>query len=197
MRKGHRPDTLLAEVLSALGSDDPRARWHACVSLVARGPLIASAALADLLNRKLDSERPALAPADAFNICAELLQFIRRLLQQHNQGRWSEGIEIYGRFTYSALAAGPKVAIAIEGDLRAVIVQQFVSLLQEVGVANVRRCAAPDCPNVFVRFHKREYCSRVCARRVYMRTRRENERQARERRARRYRQQRTRQGSRR
>jgi len=60
----------------------------------------------------------------------------------------------------------------------------FMLLVREVGLRAVVPCAAPDCARTFVKFHKREYCSDRCQKRVYMARRRENDRLARARRQR-------------
>ncbi len=59
-------------------------------------------------------------------------------------------------------------------------------LAREVGLQHVRACDAPDCGNLFVKVHRRTYCSTRCQQRHFKQVRRENARMVKERRRRLY-----------
>lgn len=56
-------------------------------------------------------------------------------------------------------------------------------LLHLVGLQNFWACSAPDCPRIFVKRWRREYCSARCQRRTFKRQEREGARVQRARRA--------------
>jgi len=66
-------------------------------------------------------------------------------------------------------APGPSgILIFIDGEPRDVLLYQVSTFLQAVGTDRLRQCPAPDCPRVFVKRGRREFCSERCQRRVFL-----------------------------
>jgi hypothetical protein len=116
------------------------------------------------------------SPDDVALVRAELLAFLRSLVGRRGTDRFSQGIGTLHPVTFSAVASGGSVHPFVEGDVRDVLVLQFVTLLQVVGIESVRACRAPECGRLFVRRYRREYCSRRCQNREFMQLKRAEER---------------------
>ena len=157
--------------------DEPGRHYGACLSLLHQGPFFATETFMRAMG---DATTPRQrTPAVVAVVRAELLAFLRSVIQTQGTSTWASGITTQHPFTFSA--TGPYVGGAVEGDVRDVIVLQLMSLLMQVGLSQIRICTAPDCDRLYVKVFRREFCSVRCQSRTYMKTKRANERRKRER----------------
>jgi hypothetical protein len=173
-------DVTLRRVIEALERDRPR---DAVLLLLEHGPWDCRATL--------DQERqhPATIewddgphPATA-TIGGELLAWLRE--QVHLQGTGLSGSGMFvPEFKLHGTAAEGRVRLAPQpidrgfgaaGALRLAAILQFALLLEAVGIANVRVCSAVECPALYVKRYRRNFCSATCQKRTYMRQRRRDE----------------------
>lgn len=190
-RKHHTPDERLAAIVPLLEADDDDIRSHARAIrlLVTDGPLTPSDGLLAALNA------PTWTPDDVSITRAELLAFLRSLVRQRGTGYvGTTRIGTYHPVNIGAVEIGGIVACTLDGDVRDAAVWQLVMLLGQVGVSQIRPCRAEDCAHLYVKTHKRMFCSRACQNRQFMRQKRENERYKRQQRARTRQRQRATQG---
>ena len=120
----------------------------------------------------LQSAPEAIAELDRWSveqfadIHGELLKFIGTLVRLRDGGSiaparlWADGVRV------TAAVVDGRVVRGVEGGARALCVLQVWELLSLVGVRNVRRCGAADCPHVFIKVHKRAFCSLRCQKRA-------------------------------
>lgn len=161
------PEGLLGDVIAAIEQDDPDRYTRVLERLLSDGPLRCDVAVATW------------API----VRAELLAFLRDVVRRGAFGRDA----LYGIGTYRPLnfSAGVdddgRVTCSVNGDGRDLIVVQLITLLQLVGLRNVRVCAAPDCNRMFVRRYRRDYCSRAHQEKQNKRNQRQNDKLKRER----------------
>jgi hypothetical protein len=156
------PEDLLQETIAQLENDEaPRGHRAALQALLSAGPLLCSDALLSTLQER-DVE-------PWVEIRAELLAFLRSIVRQKGQGRFSPTVSLYQHVNFSAIASDDAqlVACAAEGSVRDLVVLQLVLLLHEVGLGQVRICEAPDCDRLFVKAYRREFCSTRCQKRTH------------------------------
>lgn len=123
----------------------------------------------------------SLTPEETLLIRAELLALIRNTVR----GQSSRISTSQSQLVFSVrLTDTGGVTIAADGTTRDLIIVQCVMLLQQVGLANVRLCLAPNCGRVFAKTYRREFCSVQCQKRVNARKQRQQARERRERQAR-------------
>lgn len=192
------PEAVLGRVIRVLETDDsplddrelalPLLRvYHAAlVDLLTHGPLLCREAVA---REREESESFPLQPDAVRVLRAELLQLLRSTVRQGQIGASSSAISTE-RIGFAARLVDGRVSIAAKGDTRTLIILQTVLLLQEVGLANVHKCIAPDCQRLFVKVYRREFCSVQCQKRINTRKQRQTAREQKERLARRRRQRR-------
>lgn len=99
----------------------------------------------------------------------ELLAFLRDLVRAKgsglpNIGLWLTRVKVRGRADDSG-----RVSLSAEGAMRETALLQLVLLVYTVGVGNVRECSASDCPRLYVKTYRREFCSKRCQKREQMR----------------------------
>jgi len=96
---------------------------------------------------------------------AQLVQHLRNLIGHPGHEAWPP-LESEGRYRFSAALVDGRVYVTVDTqsiwDL-ALLHLEF--LLHVVGLRNVRVCLAPDCPHLFVKTYRREYCSTRCQQR--------------------------------
>lgn len=186
---GIRPsDEALTRLVRALeiedaGLEDPDAAlpllrgYHAAlVDLLVSGPLRCDDAIAR--EREL-TDQPTLSPADVSVVRAELLQLLRSAVR--GDPAWTRHIGTRDAVMFETQVDAGHVVLVARGSTEDLIVLQAVLLLQEVGIHNLRECAAPDCRSLYVKVYRREFCSERCQKRI---NRRKQLQQQRERRAR-------------
>ena len=77
--------------------------------------------------------------------------------------------------TYGVSAdARGRIGVQVSGTARDLVILQFFALLQVVGVENIHACQAPDCPRIFVKTYRRDFCSAKCQTRTNKRKQRAN-----------------------
>jgi hypothetical protein len=199
-------EAVLGRVIRVLETDDPELSesldpergvrllrlYHAAlVDLLTHGPLRCEEAVA---REREETERPTLSMTDTSMVRAELLQLLRSTVRGASYGGSSSAIELIpsrlAPLSFTVRLAEGRAMIAATGDTRSLVVLQTVLLLQEVGLANVHECTAPDCRRLFVKVYRREFCSEQCQKRINTRKQRQLAREQKERLARRRRQRR-------
>jgi hypothetical protein len=175
-------EALLAKVIRVIEGDDsplddpdlilPMLRvYHSTfMDLLEYGPLDCVDAVAQ--------ERPTglgLQPGEVGELRANLMQFLESTV------RGSASTPITASAAFTARLVDGRATVAATGPIRDLIVLQLVMLVQEVGLANVHACKAPDCHRIFVKVYRRAFCSVQCQKRFNTREQRRN---AKERRAR-------------
>jgi hypothetical protein len=170
-RKHHTSDeALLQAVIEDLESDSPKRHEAAVRALLAHGPL-----------RCLGVQPDALRHQTATELRDELLAFLRRVVRHSTERPEGVGevLEVQEGFALTAHPVAGQVVVGIYGTRRTVACLQLVLLLERVGLAHVRLCGVDDCPRLFVKTYRREFCSVRCQKRHYMRTLRAKERERR------------------
>ncbi len=115
---------------------------------------------------------------------AELLQFLRSAVTAADSGglSYSPIATSPHSFSFRTLTAERRVVISVDGhDARDLVILQVVTLLQLVGLRNVRICRLPECRRMFVKTYRREFCSTAHQGLNNKREQREIQRQKRER----------------
>jgi len=180
-RPALRPDVTLRRVIEALERDRPR---DAVLTVLEHGPLDCRATL--------DQERQHPATIDwddgphpaTSMIGGELLAYLREVVRLQGtglsgSGMWIDGFKLHGTAVGDRVRQSPQPidrGFGAAGALGTVAKLQFAMLLQAVGIANVRVCSADDCPALYVKRYRRNFCSATCQKRTYMRQRRREER---------------------
>lgn len=165
-RYGTDEEGVLSGAIEGLESEKAGKQRGALFTLLLRGPFFCDAALVGEPFDRFWNE-------DGSLVRAELLAFLRGIIRAKGQGRFSDAMSSYGGVSFAiGLGADGRASCFISnGSIRDIILVQLVTLLQVVGMANVRVCGA-DCERLFVKTHRREYCSPRCQKRAYMRERR-------------------------
>jgi len=167
------PDALLQDVITWLESERDTAHRGALLLLLARGPLWCGVAVVDL--SEWDTPRVTALRDD-------VLAYLRSLVVHADD--WTAEIEIRQPVRFSANVehrAAPTsktsngVAVGVEGDPRDLVILQLQQVIQAVGLRNIAKCAAADCPHLFVKWYRRECCSIRCQKRHYKRQARQQE----------------------
>jgi hypothetical protein len=174
-RKRHTAEILLSLIVRAIDREQfDLARFQrAVIALLTDGPIRARQTLAGIpllykANQAAYIEELSLARA-------EMLAFLESVVRLRTHGEIPTRISTYEMLNFAATAAGSAVTCEVTGSVRDVAVLELVLLLQEVGLGQLQRCGAPDCPRLFVKTYRREFCSIKCQKRVYMRVKRQNE----------------------
>lgn len=198
--KDHRShEHVLGRVIRILEADDEaverggesalallRSYHGAVVDLLAHGPLVCAAAV----RREREETRGEfpLQPSDVLVLRAELLQLLRSTVRgayrdplDADSGRPGTPIHTGRGVGFAPHLIAGRVILQATGDTRDLVVLQMVLLMQLVGLANVHECSAPDCQRLFVKFHRRIFCSVQCQKRINTRLQRQNARRTRER----------------
>ena len=175
-KKPDTPERLLQGVIRALEADDIGSRHRlALLRLWDSGPLVCE-------------------PADAVErlnvglVRAELLAYLRSAVQaaaragHAGEGVSYGGIGVYHPHTYHArVQTDGRTTTVVHGEARDLVVLQLQALLRDVGLRQVRVCADPACGRLFVKTHRRIFCSVPCQARINKQTQRRNAREAAER----------------
>jgi hypothetical protein len=153
------PEQLLQRVVLRLEDEGERGHREALQALLAEGPLLCSDALLTTLQKR------DVAPWAEIRV--EVLAFLRTLIREAQYGRPSSELGIYGSVTFTGLGGSGRTVRAAEGSVRDLLVLQLVMLLHEVGIGQVRTCAAFDCQRLFVKTYRRNFCSTRCQKRTH------------------------------
>lgn len=153
----------LAQVIQGLEQGTTKGARSAVLALLSGGPLFCSDAL---LNEITEDGRP-LGNDELALIGAELTAFLRAVVREQAQGRFSGALSVYRPVTFAANLAGTEVACAVDGPTRELAVLQLIMLLERVEMKSVRVC--PGCPRLFVKTYRRKFCSVRCQKRIYAR----------------------------
>jgi hypothetical protein len=155
------PRATLTKVLRLLERDRVNDGRAVVGALLGQGPLLTS----DALLREMGDDQ--LSVEDLAVLIAELRAFLRSIVRRRGHG-FGEPIGTHRLLSWRAAAGevGDDMAIAAEGTSRDLVIQQFVLLLLEVGLSQVRICAAPTCERAFVKTWRREFCSLRCQKRT-------------------------------
>jgi hypothetical protein len=161
------PELLLQTVIQCLESDEPARQAAGLQALLEQGPL--------RLDVSLQGVHEPSEPAGL--IRAELLAFLRGLVR--HQGQLLQPISTVGSIAFAGrLGPTGRVELLVDSEhARAVVIQQLMFLLHDVGLANVRECAADDCQRLFVKVYRRQFCSTTCQKRIQMRHKRQRDRE--------------------
>lgn len=161
------PDTSLAGVVTALEHEG--GRHDLTFRLLMQAPLHPSSeAIAELRQWTRD---------DVAQWRAECLAFLRSLVRG-SDAAFSSPLRTAGPLAYQAVAIAGRAELLVSGNARDTLLMQLVSLVQMAGLHTLRICPAHGCGRLFVKTHKREYCSRQCQNRVAMKKKRDREREA-------------------
>ncbi len=175
-RYGTREEQLLSGVIEGLEHERVSRQRAALFDLMLNGPLHPHPELAGEAFDQWFSSGGELVEGPV--VRAELLQFLRSTVRGGGQVSSSELQMHHERLkplTFSALMARGTVVCSVGGTHREVICLQLVMLLQTVGLGAVRFCGVDDCDRMFVKTHRRAYCSPRCQKRAYMRAKRAKE----------------------
>jgi hypothetical protein len=160
------PEALLRRVIAELEeSDELNHRSHraALLTLLSAGPLMTS----DTLLQELDTPT-----SDVSSIRAELVAFLRQAVRLRGMGmdfelEYGLALDHTVPMQFFALATPRhRVFLFAKGSARDIAILQLLVLLDQVGMDNVRNCAAPNCPRLFVKTYRREFCSARCQQRT-------------------------------
>jgi hypothetical protein len=111
-------------------------------------------------------------PAESIRILRlDLLRLLRALVTVTQSHAATPLRLTVSSLKFEPIAAGHKVALAVDGSTRDVLWFQVIDLLRTVGTDRVRQC--PACERLFIKRGRREYCSDKCQARLYMRGRRQ------------------------
>jgi hypothetical protein len=105
---------------------------------------------------------------------ANLQTVLRRLIEKLVELQESEAGGLLPEVGVTALSIAPTVVdsyvlLTIDGPAGDVFLYLFMLLLRDLGVHQIRRCAASDCGRAFAKVSRAEYCSSRCQKRIYMR----------------------------
>lgn len=111
---------------------------------------------------------PTEEPDDAtiLLVRAELIALLRQAVRLRESGHAGYGIALLAPPQFSLRLDGHRALVGATGSFRDLVVLQLVWLLEHVGLAHVRQCAAPDCSHLYVKSYRKEFCSRRCERRT-------------------------------
>jgi hypothetical protein len=130
--------------------------WLAVLNIAGRESDGGGRFMSDVIGRF--KEQP---PTDREAVRLELRAFLRALAGA------SSLVPPYSP-TLHLLREGSRVRIAVSGSPRDVTLYLAAALAQEAGIDRLRCCRAPDCGKTFVKIGRREYCSSVCQRQVFL-----------------------------
>jgi len=160
------PIALARKVVTLLEEHtDPLSHRRAIFNLIANGPCYGDG---DEVKRLSDAEVATIAHA---------LQGYLRGAVRHTIPRAS--IDLSGVRVHT-LRILDGASSFMDGPVLGQAVLALTLTLHLAGFKNLWRCKAPDCPHIFVKTHKQEYCSGKCQRRHYKQTEREADRAERE-----------------
>jgi hypothetical protein len=148
-----------------------RGYHDACVDLLQHGPFVCTEAVAREQRRDAD----AIPPLEMTALRADLLELLRNTVRMRAGGPPPARRPTPSVILSACLVDG-QVRVAAEGTSRELLYLQLFSLLQAVGLANVRACAAPECGRLYVRTYSRMFCSTRCQKRINTRTQRRRQR---------------------
>ena len=107
------------------------------------------------------------SPIEVATWQADMLGLLRNLAPESSTIGHELPIVALGPLVITTVCgANGDVQLCIEGANCDVATYFVVQLLREAGAARIRRC---DCDAVFVKVGRREFCSKRCQKRVYMR----------------------------
>lgn len=161
------PPQVLNTVITLLERPDTRSHRLALWNVLTHGPFYCSPAILAAV-----AKGPA-PPVD--RIATELLAHVRRAVRSDITKLTRlklTGVQV------ETFRAEAEAASFVYGPLPGIAALGFVTLLHVVGLPDIRPCAASDCEHLFVKIHKRKFCSERCEKRVSKRRTREGERQA-------------------
>ncbi len=161
------PPQILNEAITLLGQPDTRSHRLALWNVLTHGPFYCSPATLTAVTKG-----PA-GPVD--QIAAVLLGYARKAVRA--DVTQLAPIELTGVQLSTVSVTGEAFSMT-EGPLLGVAALSFVTLMHMVGLPDIRRCAASDCDHLFVKIHKRKFCSERCEKRINKRRKREEERKA-------------------
>ena len=165
------PEQLLRAVIDALERGSSR---DAVLLLLEHGPLWTPEAYETERDRDVpdvfghdDDGRPIFTVSV---IGGELLKFLRDLVRFKDADAWALGIHLRAVTVFgSASDGGRRISLSAKGTMRETVILQLLLLVYTVGVGNVRVCNASDCPRLYVKTYRREFCSPRCQKREQMR----------------------------
>lgn len=163
------PEVALQRVIRGLEdapNDDAFSKRHLqpIRDLVLGGPLLVN----DQFQQALKQPQP-----EAGLWRAEFLQFVRTLVRTADQTWQGHPLVTDGRFKFSTVAVGDRVYCHVDSQsIRDVALLHLMLRLQDVGLRNIRQCAAPECQRLFVKTYRREFCSLRCQQRQNKRVQR-------------------------
>lgn len=149
----------------ALQADVPNGHRAALALLLSRGPLRAAAAA-----WTADQVRTARAV---------MVAFLRDIVGTQAPGRergFSGGLTVSHVSFFARADAWDRVTFAAAGEPPAIACMALIIVLYQVGISSVRLCGASDCGRLYIKTHRREFCSERCQKRDYKRRERQTAR---------------------
>jgi hypothetical protein len=136
--------------------------------LLVAGPYLC----AHLLQREREQPDPEISL-----IRAELVAFLREAVRLRGSDGFGYGIGLTGPVSFGGKPTKVGVLVAITASLRDAAILQLLALLEQVGLNQVRRCAAPDCDRLFVKHYRQTFHSLRCQQREIKRRKRDRDRE--------------------
>jgi hypothetical protein len=151
------------EVIALLEQSDTSSHRRALWKVLTHGPFYCAPAALDQVET---------GPAEMVDhIAAVLLRYTRNAVEV--EPAHLEPIDLTG-VQLSTIRIAQEALSFTDGPLKGLAAVNWTNLLHMVGLRDIRRCGASDCPHLFVKIHRRNFCSERCQKRVYKRRERED-----------------------
>jgi len=184
-RKRNKPEVLLGRLIGyleespeAAGSREGR---RILLEMIEDGPDVA---IGDMRCEVLGTAPEEIHPwsaAACVRVQRELREYVRALVKLTDDESGGFVPELRVRLlSRGATTVNGDVFLTVDGRARDVLYHQVLGLLHQVGIRRISECRA-GCGRIFVKAWRREFCSRQCQARIYMRQRRLNRRRNRRR----------------
>ena len=164
-------EALLNSLIHTIEGENDRHVAAVLVSLLTHGPALCEP------HGPLVVRGPAIYEKTSV-LQAKLRAFLRSIVGGRAEGESAyAGIGISGAIEFSVKLAEDRragVRIRARGAPEDLVKLQVLLLLHIVGLRHIRQCAAAACPRIFVKQYRREFCSKTCQNRTYMRRQREH-----------------------
>jgi len=147
------------------GQMDIESHRRAIFYLLTNGPCFAKTEAHEEFNR--------LTAVDIARIAQALRIYLRNAVRHELQ---RIPIELSG-VRVSTIRSGHSAISFMDGPLVGVAGLALMLLLHIAGFQQLWACGAPDCPRVFVKTYRREFCSERCQKRTYKRRKRQDARE--------------------
>ena len=160
------PPKLLGEIVTLLEQPDTKSHRRALYELLTHGPFYCAVeAIRQTQTRSAEV---------IDQIAGVLLGYARAAVKL---GATRTPIDLTGVQISTSWVKGQAISFTT-GPLQGLAAMNWATLMHTVGLRDIWPCGATDCPHLFVKIHRRKFCSERCEKRVNKRLKREAERQA-------------------